>query len=592
VRAFAPKALRAPPPDLLPGLAALALAATAATVVLCARSHVLAAPAVDAVARGLIVATWAAAGLHTWQLRPASRLGPLMLAVAILYAATSLNALRSPAAYTLGSLVWPFVAVLIVHIAFVFPSGRAEGPARRRMSRALLAAASVVVAVMLRGDHAVVLVAAPLKCAGACPHNPFAVGHLSDDGLQRGLGVVLATGAVAALVCLIGLARGTSATERRVLTPAAVAMGTLAASFAVTAAARVALGADHEFTSAAAWAVTLASLGFPVALYVGQARGRLIAASSLRRMVARLSEEPAARGLEGAMAEALGDPSLRLAFWLPRQGFVDQQGLPLEIADNATFVHDRGGLVAAIVHDPVLEEPVPGVVGAAARAVMLALENARLEAEVRSSERRVRESRARLQAEGMRERRRLERNLHDTAQQRLVALRIKLGLAEERVDTEGLKGVLRELGGDVETSIDGLREVARGLYPPLLADRGLAPALRGESLHLPGHLRVAVGALDRSEPEVEAGAYVCCHEVLSLLADEPGESTFAVGLLPAAREVRIDVHGDAAGDVDDRVLLHIRDRVGALGGWVRVSRDDDAWTIAAGLPWPAPRAAL
>src|SRR5947209_7095507 len=162
-------------------------------------------------------------------------------------------------------------------------------------SRALLAAASVVVAVMLRGDHAVVLVAAPLKCAGACPHNPFAVGHLSDDGLQRGLGVVLATGAVAALVCLIGLARGTSATERRVLTPAAVAMGTLAASFAVTAAARVALGADHEFTSAAAWAVTLASLGFPVALYVGQARGRLIAASSLRPIVARLSQQPAAR---------------------------------------------------------------------------------------------------------------------------------------------------------------------------------------------------------------------------------------------------------------------------------------------------------
>ena len=157
--------------------------------------------------------------------------------------------------------------------------------------------------------------------------------------------------------------------------------------------------------------------------------------------------------------------------------------------------------------------------------MLLALENARLEAEVRTTARELRESRARILAAGMSERRRLERDLHDTAQQRLVMLRLKLGLAEQEAGdgNEADAALLGRLGGEVEETIDALRHVGRGLYPPLLGERGLAAALRAE-LRTTTRAGLVAGDVGRSRAELEMAVYLSCRDALLLLAEEAADT--------------------------------------------------------------------
>ncbi|HEY6781237.1 MAG TPA: histidine kinase, partial [Thermoleophilaceae bacterium] len=310
------------------------------------------------------------------------------------------------------------------------------------------------------------------------------------------------------------------------------------------------------------------------------------------------SNAPARPNLEAVMADALGDPSLRLAFPLAQGGFVDGAGVPIAVPGEppaaVTEVRDEQGLMAAILHDPVLDEPAPGVVDAAGTAIMLALENARLEADVRASERALRESRARMLTAGVSERRRLERDLHDTAQQRLVALRIKLALGQERaggVHGGGLATLLGELGADVEATIDSVRVVGRGLYPPLLADQGLGAALTSAMSRVPAHISVSVDTLHRSDPDVEAAVYLCCRSVVSLLAEHATDGA-RLTLTLERGELRIVLACERSTEpgLPARVLTQTRDHVGTLGGWVDYAFDANAagaWRINAAVPWPA-----
>ena len=143
-----------------------------------------------------------------------------------------------------------------------------------------------------------------------------------------------------------------------------------------------------------------------------------------------------------------------------------------------TVVADRGHRVAAILHDPMLQDEKAFTETAAAYALMT-LDNHRLSTQAVSLVREVRESRARIQSSADDERRRIEHDLHDGAQQRLVALRIKLELAAERAgDNGGSAELLRGLGSEVEEALDEVRSLARGIYPAQLADRGLVEALR------------------------------------------------------------------------------------------------------------------
>ena len=163
----------------------------------------------------------------------------------------------------------------------------------------------------------------------------------------------------------------------------------------------------------------------------------------------------------------------------------------------------------------------PELVRAAGAATLLAVENGHLEGELRAS-------RARIIEAGSTERRRLERNLHDSTQQRLLAIRIHLGLAAEQFDRAEDRATLERLGADLEEAIDDLRNGARGLYPQLLARYGVAEALA--SVTDGGSLTVDIrdAGLARHAEGVELTAYFCCLEALQNAAKHAGPGATAV----------------------------------------------------------------
>jgi signal transduction histidine kinase len=284
--------------------------------------------------------------------------------------------------------------------------------------------------------------------------------------------------------------------------------------------------------------------------------------------------------LRGALAIALGDPALRVAYRQSHGGWVDPDGAPLDLAEPGPgravrkIRDERGLAVAAIVHAEALRHE-PELVDAAATFATLALDNQRLVEQVRSSLDEVRESRARIQATADEERRRIERDLHDGAQQRLVGLRIKLELAEELVASDPLQGrtLLRELGDETVEALEAVRALAHGVYPALLAQRGLGDALADAVRRspIPAHLKLdGVGRYDQG---VESAVYFCCLEALQNAAKHAVDATeVVVSLRQRQGALRLEVADDGQGfDVPSvngsgAGLANMRDRLAAVGG--------------------------
>ena len=236
----------------------------------------------------------------------------------------------------------------------------------------------------------------------------------------------------------------------------------------------------------------------PFAFLAGLARSRVVGATALSELVARLGAGPGA--LRDAVADALGDPSLELAYWLPERGeWVDAAGAAFALpeagsARACTPVERDGRPVAMLVHDAAVadeRELVSAVGGAAA----LALENERLDAELRANLKELRASRARIVESADAARRRIERDLHDGAQQQLVALALRLGAARSRLerDPRAAAELLDDAAADLDAAIRDLRELARGIHPAVLSDRGLGPALEALASRIP--LPVEITAL-------------------------------------------------------------------------------------------------
>jgi len=186
--------------------------------------------------------------------------------------------------------------------------------------------------------------------------------------------------------------------------------------------------------------------------------------------------------LRQLLAQALRDPTLSLIYWLPQYGsWADQEGNPTALPGpdsgrRVTLVRQNGEPVAALVYDATLGEE-PELLEAVSAAAAIALENGRLEAELRARLQELHDSRTRVVEAHQNERRRLERNLHDGAQQRLVALALELGLLAEKADTDpATQARLRRARGEVAQSLDELRDVARGLHPAVVSGHGLAIA--------------------------------------------------------------------------------------------------------------------
>ena len=322
--------------------------------------------------------------------------------------------------------------------------------------------------------------------------------------------------------------------------------------------------------------VLLASV--PFAFLAGLMRSRLSRAAAVSDLVSRLGEADRRQGLRDALADGLGDPTLSLAYWVPGlQRYVDASGEPVELdGDDAgdTYVEHDGEPVAVIRHDPALADE-PELLQGVAAAAALALENERLAVELRARVEELRASRARIVEAADEERRRLERDLHDGAQQRLVSLALNLRLAGAKLDTDPVaaRGLLDESADELADATTELRELARGLHPAVLSDRGLRPALEALAGRAPVPVELEGPAAERLPPAIESASYFVVAEALTNVARYAQASRAQVVVSRSNGRLEVEVRDDGVGGADPDSgsgLRGLADRVAALDGRLEV----------------------
>ena len=378
--------------------------------------------------------------------------------------------------------------------------------------------------------------------------------------------------------------------RRRLLLPVFLTAAPFVVAFALNAALFDLAGVQRTDTARAIFAGTRILL--PLGFMAGLLFARAYAGEALAFMARKLVGRPPIAAVEQLVRRVLDDPQARLVFWLPRsEQFVDRHGMAVALDPAFEGITWRGfghgeAKVLAIVHDDVLSED-PELLEAVGAASLLTLENRRLEHDLLDSVDALRASQRRLVGAASAERRKIERDLHDGVQQKLVALRIELELARDLGDSAGLERRLEELAADFDEALDDLRSTAHGIYPPLLADEGLGAALREVARRSPVPLTVDLEDVGRLSEECETAIYYCCLEALQNVAKHGGDGAAAkLRLWRDRNSVRFSVTDDGVGFVTrgpaagGAGLTNMTDRIGAVGGTLAVrSSPGDGTTV-------------
>jgi signal transduction histidine kinase len=533
-----------------------------------------------------VVVGWSfvGAGLFAWWRRPDSRFGLLMAAVGFSWFLGALVSADDPALFTLGVLLANLHAAVFAHMLLAYPDGRLEGVGVRR-----LVAAAYVLSVLGPLPYLLFGTNADLECA--CPRSPL---FITDDGTLFGLFDKLMSLVAVVLVSwityvLIQRWRTASAPRRRDMGPVLLSgialLGLLAASLSSSAFGGPAvLQVGTEGLSLLVFAAT------PYGFLFGIARSRVNRAGALSEMLRRMGDGGRAGTLRDQLADALGDPSLEVVYWFEERGtWVDADGHAAEPpaeddpARASTEVRRGGRRVGAIVHDRALCDD-PGLLASVTGAAGLALENERLQAQLRARVEELEASRARLVEAGTAERRRLERNLHDGAQQRLVALSLTLRIAQGRVrkDADAAERLLGSAQDELGLALEELRELARGIHPAVLSDRGLGAALEGLAGRSPVPVELEPVPPERLPAPVEAAAYFVVAEALTNVAKYADASQARVSVSRHNGTAVVEVADDGVGGADPRLgsgLRGLADRVSALDGRLEVDSPPGAGTV-------------
>jgi signal transduction histidine kinase len=520
----------------------------------------------------LVGGSFAAFGLIAWHRRPDSRSGVLMTATGFgLLISLLLKQVQTGATLTLGEVVEDIWTPAFVALVLSFVTG---GRLESRFDRVIVALSFVavfvldVVSMLFAEQPGNVLLAVPsVKLYGAV------------DATQRTLLIVLA---LAACVVIAGRWRAASAPRRRALLPS-VAGSACMLLFVWLLATDLVKGPRSQFMIMLAYCSMLV---VPAAFLVGLLRSQLA-----RGGLAHLFRDLAGmRGsaLQAALGQTLGDPTLVLAYRVPGSvGHADADGRPVLVppvtTDRSSLPIERGGReVASLVYDASLDDD-PEMVEAVRAAATMALENQRLLAESETRLAEVQASRQRIVAAGDAERRRLERDLHDGAQQRLVAISMQLRML--RTDIRRDPGQAEQLAAaasdELAHSLQELRELARGIHPATL-DHGLVPAL--ESLAARSTVRTAVScdAPDRVPRAVELAVYFVTCEALANVGKYAEATAASVRLSRTVSGVAIEIADDGVGGADaahGSGLHGLADRVAALDGRLRVTSPAGAGTV-------------
>jgi signal transduction histidine kinase len=384
------------------------------------------------------------------------------------------------------------------------------------------------------------------------------------------------------IVLVVWRIRGTTPAGRRVMIPLMVA-AVFAATRAVT---EPVLAFVHHSNGVGegvyVWQV-FSQIAVPLALLAGLL-GAVLARGSVADLVVELSHVPPGE-VRDALARALHDDSLQVAYWLPmRRSYVDEAGRPVELPDDGRSVTKLDD-IAAIVHDPELDPRLVEAAGAAAR---LALHNARLQADVSAQLAKVQESRRRIVTAGDEERRKIERNLHDGAQQRLVALALELRIAQRQfgVDDAELEAILAGAVSELQVAVEELRELARGLHPAVLTEEGLAGALESLAARTPLPVQIESAPDERLPSEIEAAAYFVACEAITNAVKHAHATEIRVSARRLNGRLVIEVEDDGDGGAHQNGsgsgLRGLLDRVEAHGGTLRIESEPGEGTRVIG----------
>jgi signal transduction histidine kinase len=537
-------------------------------------------------------------GLYWHHRRPENRLGLLMIALGLIFIPYILESIRSPYAFTIGTMVEAVYIPLALAIVLAFPDGRLDGRAERLILAGVVLGYTVPYLVWLLVSPAQLIPRLSLSgCRTLCPHDPFAIWSTpswypqSVDFLRAALiAVDLAT--VGLLVWKF--VTGTPPRRRALAVGAPIAMCYLLAQSIYQTVQLV----DAQFGGATSqnlngplqWVIAACRAapwyGFLFALIAAE----LFAGRVLRGVVRRSLGRPSLRELEAMLRGPLGDPGLRLGFWsASSRDWVGHDGAVLEAprsGQTLTAVDRDGRPAAAIVHDVQLADD-PELLQAAGAAALLAQENAALEAAWKESLGELTDSRARLASATERERRRLERDLHDGVQQRLAAAAINLTLADDAGGERELHDRIADSRAEIEEALTGLREIAHGIYPTALARSGLGRAFGWLASRHHGKLIVSEAAVGRFSPEIELAFYYCGLEAVQNAVKHAGpHARIWIRLFTEGDQLRLEVRDDGEGFDVARVsggdgLQNMRDRLGAVGGHVDVASEPGRGTCVA-----------
>jgi signal transduction histidine kinase len=511
-------------------------------------------------------------GLVAWSARPEVPTGPLLMVSGVLwfvgsYAPTTLM----PASF-LGFAFERYYDVVLAFLVLTFPRGWPRGP--RAVVLVVLAAAYLV--------RAAFRLFVGCSCAG---ENPIAL--VSDDRLfnrsQLLTSWVIVGAALAVLLLAVHRLRTSSAAAHRYLAPVVVS-GSVAALVAAydafelvwfiqTGGPVVDLGEPGN--EILAWSIIAAVGLVPLGFLIGalQRRG---GQEGIARMAVDLDGGADPGRLRGALRHALGDPTLELYLRSGQQGWRTADGvlavLPRHPESASTVIQGEAGPLAVVTHDPILRED-PGLVAAAVAVLRLAIENERLGRVVKDQLEEVRASRTRLVEAAEHERRRIVRDLHDGAQQRLIAVALSMQQAREaahRIDPQApfahrVDDAITELLG----AVDDLRRLARGIHPAILTEEGLLPAVAGLARRSPVPVRVDIEVSERLPPAIEATAYFIVAEALTNVSRHADAESAVIRIARKNGHLDVEVRDDGTGGADGSRgsgLTGMADRLDAVSG--------------------------
>jgi len=527
-------------------------------------------PGLQAALMAWITLPYIFGGLVAWWQRPDSRLGPLMVAAGFAIFLSTLAWANGALPFTIGQAFDLLPAVLFLHVFLAYPTGRLQ----RRSERLVVGTGYVM-------GFGLELVGMALGGFGEdnlleLTSHPGAAAIL----LQAQL-VTLSAFSLTGIVMLRARRRSAGRPLRR-----SVALMVDACPLAlVMIAALFIIGAFEGPGFETVRRITFFAIGLaPAAFLVGLLSARL-ARSAVADLIVELRAAPSPGDLRDALARALRDPSLTLAYWLPQfRSWVDLHGRAVqpprpEHGRAMTLIERDGRRIAALVHDRSLGDE-PQLLDAVSAAAAIALENGHLHAELEARLEELKGSRGRVIEAGQRERQRLERNLHDGAQQRLVALSLELRLLERHFGEDRVAGArLRHARQQISTSLDELRAVAHGLHPAVVSGHGVAVALENLAADAPVPVRLDVRLPERLPEAVEVAIYYMVSESLANIGKHAQATSATIGVGREDDEVVVEVIDDGVGGADPEQgsgLRGLADRIEALDGQLRV------WTPSGG----------